>query len=64
MFQLLFDTKNCYQVLNNQVITKILTNIRNIEELAVKIEKSNCNRLHSRCKLTEVKNMLFWEFAC
>ena len=35
----------------------IMKNIRNIVELAMKFEKSNCNR--SRCKLIEIKHMLF-----
>ena len=48
--RLIIDSKNCYQVWHIQVIIKILKNIRNIVELAVKVEKNNCNRLHSRRK--------------
>ena len=44
---------------------KILKNIRNIVELAVKVEKSNCKSLHGRCKLVEInKLMLFRDFTC
>ena len=37
---------------------------KNIVELAVKVEKSSCNRLHSRYKLIEIKHMLFRNFTC
>ena len=37
---------------------KILKNVTNIVELAVKVEKSNCTRLHSRTKLIEIKHMV------
>ena len=42
--QLIFDSKKCYQVCYIQVI--MYKNIKNIVELVVKVEKSNCNRLH------------------
>ena len=38
---------------------KILKNVTNIAELAVKVEENNCERLYSRSKSTEVKHMLF-----
>ena len=38
------------------MIIKILKNVTNIVELAVKVEKSNCTRLHSRSKLIEIKH--------
>ena len=36
-----------------------MKNLRTVVALAVKVEKSNCKRLHSRSKLTEVKDELF-----
>lgn len=58
--QLILDSKNFYQVLHIQ-ITKILKNISNINiaELAMKAKNSNCNRLHSRYELIEIKCMFF-----
>ena len=48
--------KNCYHVRHIQVILKIMKNIRNIVEVAVKVEKSNWNGLHSRCKPIDYTN--------
>ena len=44
--------------------SKILKNVTNIVRLAVKVEKSSYNRLHSRSKWIEIKHMLFWDFGC
>ena len=41
---------------------KILKNIRNIVELTVKVEKSKCNRLHSRYKVSDQPHT-FWVAA-
>ena len=38
---------------------KILKNVTNIAELAVKVEENNCERLYCRSKSTEVKHLLF-----
>ena len=43
--QLTLDSKNCYQVWHIWVIQKVLKNFKNIVELAVNVEKSNCQRL-------------------
>ena len=43
-----------------QVLIKILKNVRHIEELALKVEKSNCK---SKSKVTKIKHMLFRDFA-
>ena len=42
-FQLILDSKNCYQVRHIQII-KMLKNVTYILELAIKFEKSNCKR--------------------
>ena len=52
---MILDSKSCYQVCHIRVIRKVLENIKNIVELAVKVEKSNCNRFQSRYKLIEIK---------
>ena len=36
----MFDSKNYYQVGHIRVIIKVLKNIKNIEQLAVKVEKT------------------------
>ena len=45
------------------MIIKILKNITNIAKPAVNVEKSNCNRLLSRTKRTEIKHVLFRDFG-
>ena len=42
---------------------KILKNVTNIAELAVKDEESNCERLYCRSKSTEVKSTYFSEIS-
>ena len=56
--RLILDSKTFYQVWHILVIIKVLKSIRNIVELAVKVEKSNCNRLHSRCKPSKTDSEL------
>ena len=61
----ILDSKNCYQVWHIWIIIKLLKIIKNILELAVKVEKnSNCNRFQSRYILIEIKFMLFRNLAC
>ena len=38
--------------------------VTNVVALAVKVEKSNYKRLHSRSKLIEIKDKLFRDFGC
>ena len=56
--------KNLQTYLQLILDSKILKNVTNIVKLAVKVEKSNYNRLRSRSKWTEIKHMLFWDFGC
>ena len=43
--QLTLDSQNCYQVWYIWVIKKLLKNTKNVANLVVKVEKSNCIRL-------------------
>ena len=45
-------------------LIKILKNLTNIRQLAVKVEKGNCKRLNSRSKRIEIKPVLFRDFGC
>ena len=58
-----YNSKNCYQVWHSQIITKILKNVQNVVELAVKVEKSNSKRLHSRIKLIKIMHVLLETLA-
>ena len=61
------DSKNCYLVWHIQTIIKILKNITNIVELAVKVTKKQLQevtQLKIKIKMIEIKLVLFRDFGC